>query len=828
LQTTWLLVIFSQTNELGVIFLFDQFNITNLYGLSSAEARRLLNVEGPNELPSAKNIQFFHIFLKIIREPMFLLLLFSVGLYFILGSTEEAAMLLGFVLIIIFITFYQEQKSEKALLALRKLSCPRVLVIRDGKAKRISGSAVVCGDIIGVAEGDKIAADALLLSSVNLLVDEAMLTGESFPIQKNSESNVAKHIYSGTNVVQGYGMAKVIATGLNTAIGKIGKSLRDIVTERTGLQRETDKLVLSFAVGGLIICAVIVLIYGITRHNFVDGFLVGITLAMAILPEEFPVILAVFLAIGAWRISLKRVLTRRLAAIEVLGSATVLCVDKTGTLTENTMAVSQIYAGGQLLTTSLDKSYKLPETFHQVIEYGVLSSQHDPFDPMEVAIKKFGQHHLNNTEHIHKNWKFLQQYPLSKELLAISLVWQSPHDHNYIIAAKGAPESIFDLCHLTVDKIDEYSLIIQQMAAAGLRILGIAKANFQQNDMPLPEGQHEFNFEFIGLIGLADPIRSNVPMAVAKCFNAGIRVIMLTGDYQGTAKNIAQQIGLKNPMNIIIGSELDKFSDAELKEKIRSVNIFARILPEQKLRLVNALKANGEIVAMTGDGINDTPALKAAHIGIAMGKRGTDVARETADLVLINDDFTAIVSAVCLGRKIYNNIRKAFIYTCAAHIPIIGMSFIPVLFKWPLVLMPIHIVFLELIIDPACSIVFEAEPEEPNIMNKPPRLSTERLFNRNTIIASLWRGLGALGITLIIFSYARWQAFSEGQVRELTFISLVVTNLLLILLNRYLSFSFRGILKVPNRALWLVLVGAFVLLTVVLFVPYLRHVFYFN
>ena len=734
-------------------------DIKKITGLSEAEAANRLKTEGHNELPATKQRSIFAIAFEVVREPMFLLLVACGALYLILGDKEEALMLIGFVFIVMGITLYQERKTERALEALRDLSSPRALVIRDGVEKRIAGREVVRGDILVVSEGDRVPADAALLSCVNFSTDESLLTGESVPVRKVAAETVGEmgrpggddlpFIYSSTLAVSGQGVAQVLATGAQTEIGKIGKALQAVESEETLLQKGTARLVRNLSIVGLSLCAIVVVVYGLTRGDWLHGFLAGITLAMATLPEELPVVLTIFLALGAWRISQKQVLTRRVPAIETLGSATVLCVDKTGTLTLNRMSVSKIFAAGQFYAIDSAPEAQLPETFHELVEFSILASQIDPFDPMEKAILQLGEIYLTQTEHLHRDWSLVHEYPLSKKLLSLSRVWESPNGTDYVIAAKGAPEAIADLCHFNEAQLQELSGPINAMADNGLRVLGVAKARFEQTD--LPGEQHDFTFEFLGLIGLADPVRPTVPDAIKECYTAGIRVVMITGDYPGTAQNIARQIGLTPSDKFITGSELDHLDDAELQKRVQDVNIFARVVPEQKLRLVNALKANGEIVAMTGDGVNDAPALKSAHIGIAMGGRGTDVARESAALVLLDDDFSSIVQAVKLGRRIFDNIKKAIAYIFAIHVPIAGMSLIPVLFKWPLVLMPVHIMFLELIIDPACSTIFEAEPEEADVMKRPPRNPKESLFGRRMVIMSLLQGFSVLLIVLVVF-----------------------------------------------------------------------------
>ncbi len=812
-------------------------DISGIQGLSEKEAQRRLKEEGYNELPTSLKRSVLDIAIEVMKEPMFLLLIAGGAIYLLIGDMQEAMMLLGFVFVVMGITLYQERKTERALEALRDLSSPRAVVIRDGEHKRIPGREVVRGDTVVLAEGDRIPADAVLSSCINLSVDESLLTGESLPVRKSAcegKTDIPMErpggenipfVYSGTLVVQGFGIGMVRETGFDTEIGKIGKALRTIEPEETLLQKETARLVQRLAVAGLTLCALVVVVYGFTRHNFLNGLLAGITLAMAVLPEEFPVVLTVFLALGAWRISRKRVLTRRVPAVETLGSASVLCVDKTGTLTLNKMSVRKVFAAGAFHNVNHPEG-PLPDDFHEAVEFGILASQTDPFDPMEKALRELGNRALANTEHLHDDWTLVQEYPLSQSLLAMSRVWRSPDSRHYIIAAKGAPEAICDVCHLDKETVKELLARIDEMAGEGLRVLGVAKASFERGD--LPPGQHDFTFEFLGLIGLADPVRPGVADAIRECRTAGIRVVMITGDYAVTARNIAGQIGLPNADDIITGPELDAMDDDELRRRIRTANIFARVVPEQKLRIVNALKANNEVVAMTGDGVNDAPALKSAHIGIAMGGRGTDVARESSALVLLDDDFSSIVQAVRMGRRIFDNLKKAMAYILAIHIPIAGMSLLPVLFNWPLVLLPVHIVFLELIIDPACSIVFEAEKEETLTMQRKPRNLAEPLFDSRTVLFSLLQGVGVLLVVLGVYVTATYRGQGELDARALSFTTLIIANLGLIFTNRSWSRTILQTLASPNLAFWLVTGGAAAFLGVVLYIPFLRQLFHFS
>ena len=805
------------------------------YGLSEREAAARLKADGFNELPSAKPRNILGIAWDVAREPIFLLLIACGVIYLFLGDKQEAFMLLGFVLLITAITLYQEHKTERTLEALRDLASPRALVIRAGTRKRIPGREVARGDLIVLAEGDRVPADASLISATNLSVDESLLTGESLPVRKAPSitySGMSRpggddlpFVYSGTLVVQGQGLALVIATGPRTEIGRIGKALQQLAPETTLLQAETGRWVRLLALLGLLVCAFVVVLHGFARNNWLEGVLAGLTLAMAILPNELPVVLTIFLALGAWRISKRSVLTRRIPAVEMLGSASVICTDKTGTVTLNKMSLDQLCVGDRFLDLHSGNS-QIPEDFHELLEFSILASQRDPFDPMEKAINLLGRDRLSRTEHLHSDWSLIRQYPLSPELLALSHVWQSPSGTDYVIAAKGAPEAISDLCHLGDFETKQVALRVEQMAGDGLRVLGVAKAAFRSSD--LPKNQHEFEFHFLGLIGLQDPVRPGVAESVQECYSAGIRVVMITGDYPATAMKIGQRIGLRNPNSCITGRELDAISDKELRGKLRETNIFARVVPEQKLRLVKALKANGEIVAMTGDGVNDAPALKAAHIGIAMGGRGTDVAREASALVLLDDNFNSIVHAVRLGRRIFDNLKKAVAYTLATHIPIVGMTVIPIFLGWPLVLLPFHIAFLHLIIDPACSIVLEAEPEESTVMKRPPRRPQEPMFGARTLWISTLQGVVALGVVLAVFAVAMALNNSAERARALTFATLVLANLALIFTNRSWSRPALRMLRSPNPALWWVSGGALSLLAIIYAVPQVRALFKFS
>jgi Ca2+-transporting ATPase len=812
-------------------------------GLSTAEATRRLQRDGANALPSSGRRTLLHIIWDTAREPMFLLLLAAGTLYLLFGEPLEGTTLFGAVLVMLGLTMYQEGKTERAMEALRGLTSPQARVIRDGQTVHIAGNEVVEGDIMLLAEGDRVPADGVLLNVNGLQADESLLTGEPIPVRKvaAAEDAVAPahpggddipFVYSGTLIVQGQAMARVTATGPRSTIGRIGTSLNllnALETERSPLQKQTAILVRNLAVLALCLSLVLVAIYGLLRGDWLQAVLAGIALAMALLPEEYPVVMTIFPALGAWRLSKEKVLTRRINAIETLGATSVLCADKTGTLTENRMTVARLQTEGELLSIDYGAGRELPEAFHALVEYTILASAVDPFDPMEKAFHRLGDHFLANTEHIHTNWTIAHGYALTPELKAMAQVWTAVGGAGHVVAAKGAPETIIDLCHMDTAAQLRVRAQIDAMARDGLRVLGVAQArHIVEAGENWPEGEHDFDFIFVGLVGLSDPIRAEIPEAIRQCNDAGIRVIMITGDYPATAHAIAAQAGLKvADADVISGDELSKLSDTELQVRLRTASVCARIAPEQKLRIVQALKADGEIVAMTGDGVNDAPALKAAHVGIAMGGRGTDVARESASLVLLDDNFASIVRAIRLGRRIFDNLQKSMAYLLAVHVPIAGIALLPVLFGWPTMLFPLHIAFLELVIDPACSLAFENEPAEADVMQRPPRSTTAQLFGGATLMFALLQGLGALAAV----AGAYWWGLShltKPQARAFAFCALVIANLALILSNRSKNGSLFATLRRPNKTLWLVAASTVVLLVVVIEVPVLFELFRFD
>ena len=802
-------------------------------GLSADEAARRLQRDGPNELPVSRPRGLLRLTREVASEPMFLLLVACGAIYMVLGDSQEAMMLLGFVFVVMGISFFQQRRSERSLDALRDLSSPQALVLRDAAERRIAARELVVGDVVLLAEGDRVPADMDLVEAANLAIDESLLTGESMPVAKEAAvsrpARDSTRAFSGTLVTRGVGRGYVIATGERSALGRIGQSLAGIAVGATPIQQETRRVVKQVAALGLVVAGALAVAYGITRGDWLRGVLAGLTLAMAVLPEELPVVLTLFLGLGAWRLARENVLARSIPAIERLGATTVLCVDKTGTLTANRMTVRRLWSAEAVHDRQSSAGHALQEELHGVLEYAVLASHRRAFDPMESAIAAAGQQLLAGTEHLHADWTLIDDYPLSPEMLAMSRVWQSPDQRDRLIAAKGAPEAIVDLCHLDAVRVAIVAEQVRAMARDGLRVLGVAQATFGAES--LPELQHDFEFRFLGLVGLEDPVRPDVAQAIAECREAGIRVVMLTGDHSATAVSVARQAGLSTDAPPITGVELAALSDQDLQARLAEAHIFSRVQPEQKLRLVRAFGARGDVVAMTGDGVNDAPALKAADIGVAMGSRGTEVAREAAALVLMNDDFASLVTAVRYGRRVFANLRKAIVFVVAAHVPIVGLSVIPVLLGWPMLLMPVHILFLQLIIDPACSVVFEAQPLEADAMKRPPRRADQRLFDKVVLIRGLWQGAGLLALLLGVYAGSRFVASSDvdrdNLARALTFVVLVLSNLALIQTNRSWGPGDWYGNGESNRQFGWIALGAIMLLGAVLAVPEIRRLFSF-
>lgn len=758
-------------------------------GLTSREAATRLASEGPNVLPVGRKRTLLAVAGGVVREPMFLMLVAAASLYALIGDLNEAVTLGSSVVLIFVIAAVQQGRTERALDALRDLSSPRARVLRDGEVRTLPAQELVPGDVISLGEGDRIPADGILRHGT-LSVDESLLTGEAAPAIKKASSTTqmdrpggdgTASLFSGTLVVSGRSIAEVVRTGLRSEIGKLGASLGAIGVAKTPLQREVTAIVRKAATLALSLSVCLGLLQRFNGQTWIEAALSGLTLAIALLPEEFPVVLTVFLALGAWRMAKLGVLTRQVMALETLGAVDVLCTDKTGTLTSNKMGIKRLWTEASDFEVPEDEAGELPEEVHALVEYAILASPRDPFDPMEKAFHALGRGSLAETEHLHPTWNAVREYPLRSDLLAVAHVWRSQQSDSLVVAAKGAPEAVFDLCHLDPLEAGRWGERARDIAAAGMRVLAVARGAAARNRAP--ENLHDIPFRMVGLVGFWDPLRPGVLDSVRSCQRAGIRVLMITGDHAETARAIAKSIGL-DAARVLTGPEIEALNDTDLAERLSTTDVVARAVPAHKLRIVQALRGRRLVVGMTGDGVNDAPALKSADVGIAMGARGTDVAREAAALVLEDDAFESIVLAVRLGRRIYDNLRKAFAYIVAVHVPIAGLSLLPALFGWPAVVVPIHVVFLELIIDPSCSVVLELEPEEPDVMDRGPR-------SKSSSVLGARRFLGALLSGGVVFAGVLWAVVHSQQLgqsvatqRSLAFLGLVAGNLALLATSR--------------------------------------------
>ena len=784
----------------------------SLAGLTSQEAEIRLRDSGPNSLPSESGRSLIGTVFAVLREPMLLLLLAAGTINFLLAELVDAILLMVTVVIVLTISIFQERRSERAIQALKELTAPLALVLRDGVERRISSTQVVVGDVLLLIEGDRVVADAQIFNSSSLAIDESLLTGESIPVSKEN----GQLSYAGSLVLRGHGRAIVLATGVNTELGKIGKSLQEIPYERSRLQSDIDRIVRVIGALGLLTVISVVTIYGLTRGNWLEGALAAIAAAMALIPEEFPVILTLFLTLGAWRMARVRVIARRSAAIEALGSITVLAVDKTGTLTMNQMRIAHLEIGNQSIDV---EQTQLTSDFQELARIGALASPKIAFDPMDRAFQSLGAQMVDLSL-----LESIQEYPVEKHRLGYIHIWHM--DGEVVAAAKGAPEYIAELCGLSGAALISLNQRVSLAAESGFRVIGIARAietNVDKADYPL----ETLKFNFLGIALLHDPIRAGVPESVATCRTAGIRTLMLTGDHPKTAISIAREIGLDNPAICITGKQISEMPDSELRDAVRTSSVFARVRPEHKLRLIRALRENNEVVGMTGDGVNDAPALRAADIGIAMGARGTDVAREAAALVITDDDFSSIAAGIKRGRVIYSNIQKAMSYVIAVHVPIFGMALIPVFVNdWPLVLLPALVAFHEVIIDPACSIVFEVEGPDPKVMEQMPRNRNAALFDANALRDAFLQGSTVLLGVFATYLIALKNGAEDDRVRSLTFATLLIANLFLIMVNRSRTLTiWESLINRKNRALpWILILGVSVLLILVN-VPILRTSF---
>ena len=773
----------------------------NMEGLSEREAALLLSKFGLNELPAEKKGSLFDSAVKVVREPMILLLILAGVISFVLAERVDGMLLISTVFIIIGISLFQERRTETALSALRSLSAPQALVIRSGKRIRIPTKEVVPGDLIQLLEGDRVPADAEIIDLKYLVLDESLLTGESVPVTKN----LGDQVFTGTLVVRGHGIAIVRTTGKSTELGRIGSSLSGMKEQLTRLQLSISRIVKGIGIGALLTVTFVIAVYGVTRGNWLEGALAGIAVAMALIPEELPVILTIFMTLGAWRMTKVGVIVRRTATIEALGSVTVLCVDKTGTLTKNEMKIEEL----KLLNgDTWNASSAINPEFEELISIGSLATPTVAFDPMDLAFKTL------ETSNRLASYKSLSEIPLSKERLIYTHVWQK--ENRVIVAAKGAPEHIARICGLSETQLNSFHDLVATSASHGFRVIAVAKMELSESEFRSKKID-EIGLQFLGFSLLRDPIRDGVPDAINLCRAAGIRTIMITGDHPATAIAVANEIGIPSS-SFMSGEILSQSSDSDLREKVKSVSIFARVTHDHKLRLINALKTNGEIVGMTGDGINDAPALRAADIGIAMGGRGTDVAREASDMIITDDNFVSIVSGIKRGRTIFSNIKKAIIYVIAIHVPIFGMAIIPILNPlWPLVFLPALIAFHEIVIDPAASIVYEVEQSDPEIMNQKPQAATASLISRLDFLYSVLQGLSVFALVAIIYFVSLGNGSSDNRVRSLTFGTLLISNVILIMINRSRDLTiYRTVFKIKNVAApWIALLAISILLILI-------------
>ncbi len=812
-----------------------------LTGLDEAEAARRLD-QGANELPSPGARSFVTILRGVLAEPMFLMLLVAAGLYLAIGDPAEGAALTVFACLSVGLVIVQEVRGERALSALRDLSAPTARVRRSGRDRMVPAREVVVGDLLVVEEGERIAADAVLRSHHGLVVDESLLTGEGVPVRKRAEPTAAfadvrpggddrPELYAATLAVSGRGLAEVARTGSATAVGAIGASLAGIDETATTLQGAIAGLVRAFAIFGALTSVALVVLVHMTGGSWVEGLLAGLALAMAMLPEEFPMALAIFVALGAERLARVKVLTRRPAIIETLGAATVLATDKTGTLTANRMELAAIASDGE--EARLDDDAPLSPALVRVLSVAARASRAEGFDPIDRALMAAAGARLDGAVHPADRGAEAD-YAVAPDLLAMTRLWRDGAGAGQV-ATKGAPEAVARLCGLSEAETAALLARTEGLAVRGLRVLAVAEGRWEAD---APTHQSAFALDLVGLVGFADPLRPTVPAAIREAQRAGIRVVMITGDLPETARAIATGAGIgwavdrpvgfaEGPLAVLTGPEIAALDDPGLAERAREVNVFARVMPSEKLRLVRAFQATGEVVAMTGDGVNDAPALTAAHIGIAIGPRATDVAKEAADIVLLDEDFGSIVAGVRLGRRIFDNLRKVMIYIAAIHVPIAGLALLPVLFGGAPLMLPLHVVLTEMVIDPICSLAFENESEEPGIMERRPRALGEPFVGMRQIGWGLMQGVGLLAACLAVHVAALRAGLVIDEARTLVFVALTTGNLALVQVNATAGLALTRLFRRGSLVSWMITAAASLALATTIVVPPLRDLFHF-
>ena len=793
----------------------------NIKGLTTEEVILSREKFGKNALNYKKENGILEAVKSLAKEPMIILLLVAAMIYLISGKIGDAIFLASAIIVVSALSLFQDSRSRNALEKLKTLSQPHCKVIRNGETEEIESENLVVGDCLIVEEGTAITADGSIIHSNDFSVNESILTGESFPVFKD-QSSEDPHIFKGSTVASGLAIVTVTKIGNETRLGKIGKSLESIDEEKTPLELQINNFVKKLVFVGAIVFVIVWALNYFNSYDLLDSLLKALTLAMSILPEEIPMAFAAFMAIGAWRLMKMGIVVKQMKTVETLGSATVICTDKTGTITENKMSLAKIYS----FTSKKITTPQTPDDAEKhLLETAMWASEPIPFDPMEIALHQAYANIMSQDQRL--SFKMIHEYPLGGKPPMMTHVFQDSSGKR-IIAAKGAPEALMNVSHLTEVEKREIEEAIKTITAEGYRVLGVGESEFSGIDFPTT--QQELQFKFLGIVAFYDPPKKNIESVLNNFYKAGISVKIITGDNAETTRAIAKQISFKGFEQSLTGQELMKLSNSELKEKVMETNIFTRMFPDAKLRIINALKANNQIVAMTGDGVNDGPALKAAHIGIAMGKKGTEIAKQAASLILLEDDLSKMVDAVAIGRKIYTNLKKAIQYIISIHIPIILTVFIPLVFAWvyPNILSPVHIIFLELIMGPTCSIIFENEPMEKNTLLQKPRPFTTTFFSWKELTTSIIQGLVITAGTLFIYRYSVSEGFDEDQTRTMVFTVLISANIFLTLVNRSFYYSIFTTLRYKNNLVPLIISLTVLITGLLLFVPILASFFQFK
>ncbi len=797
-------------------------NNFNIKGLDNKQVLAAREKYGMNQLSYQKENGFLDAIKRLAKEPMVILLLVASSIYFISGDTGDGIFLASAIVLISIISLYQDSRSRNALDKLKTLTQPTCKVIRNGEVEEIKSEELVVGDSLMVEEGTSITADGIIVHSNDFSANESILTGESLPVYKDATKK-DNFIYSGTTVASGLAVATITAIGIETRLGKIGKSLESIKEEKTPLELQINNFVKKMVIAGAVVFLIVWAINYFRSYHVMDSLLKALTLAMSILPEEIPVALTTFMALGAWRLMKLGIVVKQMKTVETLGSATVICTDKTGTITENKMSLAKLFVlASQEIS---DPESTLNDEEKELIRLAMWASEPIPFDPMEVALHNAYAKIILADER--PQYKMIHEYPLDGKPPMMTHLFEN-NTGKRIIAAKGAPEALMNVCNLTAIEKQQIEDAIKTLATNGYRVLGVGEANFIGTNYP--EKQQEFQFTFKGIVAFYDPPKKNIQKVLEDFYTAGIKVKIVTGDNATTTAAIAKQVGFKGFEKSIIGDELMKLPDAELQQIVLDTNVFTRMFPDAKLKIINALKAKNEIVAMTGDGVNDGPALKAAHIGIAMGKKGTEIAKQAASLILQEDDLAKMVDAVAMGRKIYSNLKKAIQYIISIHIPIILTVFIPLALGWiyPNIFSPVHIIFLELIMGPTCSIIYENEPMEKNTMLQKPRPFTTTFFNWKELSTSIIQGLMITAGTLIAYQYAVHQEYNEAITRTMVFTVLIAANIFLTLVNRSFYYSIITTMKYKNNLVLLIISFTIAISALLLYVESMTQFFKFQ